>query len=142
MNYQIIDIKTASHEKQEWGSLSYVESGLDIPFEIKRVYYIYGVEAALSRGAHAHRELQQILICPYGSIKIKMDDGTKNEEIILDTPSMGLVIAPEVWHEMEWLQENSVLLVAASGHYDSNDYIRDYQTFLEFAEEKRSASLY
>ena len=112
------------------GSLSFFEAERDIPFPIKRIYYIHGVPGNTKRGAHAHKELKQLLFCPYGSIKILLDNGKEKLEIILDDPSKGLIITPCVWRDMVWLIENSVLCVAASDYYDEDDYIRDYSEFI------------
>lgn len=112
------------------GSLSFFEAERDIPFSIKRIYYIHGVPENTERGAHAHKELKQLLFCPYGSVKILLDNGKEKSEVILDEPSKGLIITPCVWRDMIWLVENSVLCVAASDYYNEDDYIRDYSEFI------------
>ena len=112
------------------GSLTFLEGERDIPFPIKRIYYIYDIMAGERRGFHAHRELMQYLICISGSCKVLMDDGTKSEEIMLNDPNQGLYIGPKVWHEMFDFSENAVLLVLASDYYEENDYIRDYNVFM------------
>lgn len=114
------------------GSLSFFEAERDIPFSIKRIYYIHGVPTNTERGAHAHKELKQLLFCPYGSVKILLDNGKEKAEVVLDTPSKGLVITPCIWRDMVWLIENSVLCVAASDYYDEDDYIRDYSEFINW----------
>lgn len=102
-----------------------------LPFEIKRVYYSYGVKEGILRGFHAHKKLQQLLICVYGSIEVTLDDGRGMiESIILDNPANGLYVGPSTWRTIKWLKGNSVLLVLASEHYDESDYIRDYNNFL------------
>ena len=111
------------------GSLIALEGGQNIPFEIRRVYYIYGVSAALPRGFHAHRKLNQILICIHGKINVHCEYGEKEEEYILDSSDKGLLIGSFVWHSMTFIDEKSVLLVIADGHYNQSDYIRDYQEF-------------
>ena len=133
MKYQIIPITTI--DSGYAGKLSFFEASRDVPFEIKRIYYIHGVPNGARRGGHAHISLRQILFCPYGKIEIILDDGHKRESILLDDPSKGLVIGPGLWREMIWHQENSVLCVAASEYYDAKDYIRDYDTFLQYVNE-------
>lgn len=114
------------------GALSFIEGERDIPFDIRRVYYIHGVPYGTTRGHHAHRELEQLLVCISGSIDILLDNGKERETIHLDDPSKGLYLPPRIWHTMTWLQENSILLVLASGYYDESDHIRDYREFLRF----------
>ncbi len=131
--YTLVDIKTI--DSGYAGKLSFFEGSRDIPFEIKRIYYIHGVPEGSQRGGHAHLTLRQILFCPYGSIEIILDDGHKREHILLDDPSKGLVIGPGLWREMIWHKENSVLCVAASEYYDEKDYVRDYSTFIQHVRE-------
>lgn len=128
----IISIKTVT--TSGIGSLSFFEAERDIPFPIKRIYYIHNVPKNTQRGAHAHKTLKQLLFCPFGSIKILLDNGWEKEEVILDTPSMGLLLDFCVWRDMIWLTENSVLCVAASAYYDEEDYIRDYDEFMEYVQ--------
>lgn len=127
---KIVSIKSVA--TPNLGGLSFFESEKDISFPIKRIYYIYGVPKGGQRGGHAHKKLSQILFCPYGNITIKLDDGTEKAEILLDRADKGLIVEHNVWREMVWNQENSVLCVAASEYYDANDYIRDYQMFLSY----------
>jgi len=104
-----------------------------IPFDIKRVYYSYGAKKGVIRGHHAHKKLQQILICIYGKIEISLDNGKGNSEsVILDEPSKGIYVGPSTWRTIKWLDDNSVLLVLASEHYDESDYIRNYNDFVEW----------
>lgn len=129
-----IPIKTALTPGK--GSLSFFEGGTDIPFDIKRIYYVYGVPKDSIRGSHAHKELNQILICPYGSIKVLLDDGTEKNEVILDDPSIGLFVGRSIWRDMVWMVDNSVLLVAASDYYNEDDYIRNYDDFMRWIHER------
>lgn len=115
------------------GNLVAVETGLDVPFEVKRVYYIWGTGPGVTRGLHAHRRLEQALICLHGSVTIVLDDGSGRTEIRLDDPSKGLYIGVKTWREMKDFSGEAVLLVLASEHYDEADYIRDYARFLELA---------
>lgn len=114
------------------GSLSVLEFVRDLNFEVKRVYYVYDAYVGTIRGRHAHKKLQQLLICVKGVIKIDVDNGEKSASTILDNASVGLWVAPKLWHTMEWLESGSVLLVMASLPYDESDYIRDYTKFLEW----------
>jgi dTDP-4-dehydrorhamnose 3,5-epimerase-like enzyme len=113
------------------GSLVALEDGKDIPFRIKRVYYIYGTKEGVSRGFHAHKELSQVAICINGSCKFLLDNGNKKENILLNTPEKGLLIEKMVWREMYDFSDDCILMVLASEHYDESDYIRDYDEFLE-----------
>ena len=106
------------------------------PFDIKRIYYIYGAPQGTQRGGHAHKALRQVLWCPYGSILIKLDDGHEKSEVLLDDPAKGLIVEHNMWREMIWQQENSVLCVAADSYYEAEDYIRDYDEFLKTVQAK------
>lgn len=113
------------------GSLVAVEQFSNVPFAIKRVYYLYGTLNGVSRGFHAHIALTQVAVCVSGSCRMLLDDGTVREDILLDNPSKGIVIEPMMWHEMHDFSPDCVLLVLASDHYDESDYIRDYERFKE-----------
>ena len=112
------------------GSLVALEGGNTVPFEIKRVYYIFGTEQDVARGFHAHYNLKQVAICVTGRCRMILDDGINREEVLLDSPTKGLLIGDLVWREMHDFSEDCVLLVLASEHYDENDYIRDYDEFV------------
>jgi len=115
----------------ERGKLIAIEELKNIPFEIKRIYYIFDTKKEIRRGYHAHKDLQQVAICVSGSCKILLDNGEKRiKDIILDSPNKGLLIDKMIWHEMYDFSENCVLLVIASDYYDESDYIRDYEDFL------------
>lgn len=134
MRYEIISVKTTGGKVPGNGRLSVLEDGgRDLPFEVKRLYWVYEVDEDIRRGFHAHKETWQFLFCPYGSIEIMLDDGEKKEYVTLDSPDKGLLLPPELWHEMLWKKPGSVLCVAASEYYDEADYIRDYDRFLEHA---------
>lgn len=124
--------KTFRSSKNDTGSLTFLEAERDIPFQIRRVYYIYGVREGSRRGFHAHKELQQYLVCLCGSCKILLDDGKEKATIELASPSEGLYVAPGVWHEMYDFSEGTVLMALASDYYDEKDYIRDYDIFLDY----------
>ncbi len=124
---QVVKIKTVPTEGA--GTLSFFESEHDLPFPVKRIYYIAGVPEGVRRGFHAHKELKQLIFCPYGRVQMMIDDGTVREEIELSDPSVGILVDKPVWREMLWLQKDSVLVVAASDYYTEDDYIRDYEQF-------------
>lgn len=117
------------------GYLSFFESNKDIPFEIKRIYYTYDVSVGTKRGMHAHKDLQQVLWCPYGAIEVILDDGKEKSIYLLDSPEKALVILKGYWRDIYWRKEGSVLCVAASEYYDEEDYIRDYDEFLKYVKE-------
>lgn len=114
----------------ERGSLVALEAEKSVPFLIKRVYYIFGTKAGVSRGFHAHKKLQQVAICITGSCRMILDDGQQRSEVLLNSPNKGLVIGDLVWREMHDFSKDCVLLVLASEHYDESDYIRDYNDFI------------
>lgn len=129
---KVIHIKTVP--TVEAGELSFFEGNRDIEFDIKRIYYISKVPEGIRRGFHAHKELRQILFCPYGRIQLILENQYGREEIELSDPSIGVVIDIPTWREMLWLQKDSVLCVAASDYYNTEDYIRDYDEFKAFIE--------
>ena len=123
----IINFKSLGDER---GSLVALEGGKSVPFDIKRVYYIFGTREGVSRGFHAHRSLKQVAICVAGSCRFILDDGKFREEILLEKSSVGLLIEGLTWREMHAFSPDCVLMVLASEYYDEADYIRDYRTFL------------
>lgn len=123
----IIDLPMLGDDR---GQLVAIEENKQVPFDIKRIYYIYGTEKGVARGFHAHKELNQVAICVSGSCKMLLDDGESKSTILLDNASKGVGIAPMIWHEMHDFSDDCVLLVLASEHYDESDYIRDYENFL------------
>lgn len=114
------------------GELSFFEATHDVPFEFKRMYYISKVPEGARRGFHAHKKLKQLLFCPYGRIQLILENKHGREEIELSDSSTGVVIEEPTWREMLWLQKDSVLCVAASDYYETEDYIRDYKEFKKF----------
>lgn len=120
------------------GKLTFLESGAgkDIPFDIKRIYYIYDIKLGERRGFHAHKKLEQYLICIHGSCTILLDNGSEQENIVLSDPSLGLYVGPGMWREMYNFSSDAVLLVLASEHYDESDYIRDYDMFKAYLKEE------
>lgn len=113
------------------GALISLEGNINIPFEIKRVYYIYNTLPSVPRGFHAHKKLEQLAVCLKGSCELVMDDGRRKETITLDSPDKGVLIEHMQWHEMHNLSEDCILIILANDIYDESDYIRDYTQFLE-----------
>lgn len=116
----------------ERGQLVALEEFKDIPFKIKRVYYMYDTANGVTRGCHAHKKLEQILICIHGSCKIMLDNGSEKKTVLLEKPNEGLYVANNMWREMFDFSPEAVLMVLASELYDESDYIRDYNDFLRF----------
>ncbi len=115
----------------ERGKLVVIEGGEAVPFDIKRVFYMYGSDATVIRGQHANRESQFVLINVAGKSKVRITDGTEDIIIELDKPMMGVYIPPMLWKDMYDFSSDSVLLVLASTHYDGSEYIRDYDEYLK-----------
>ncbi|MEM8420396.1 FdtA/QdtA family cupin domain-containing protein [Morganella morganii] len=124
----LIEFKTLGDDR---GSLISLEQNKNIPFEIKRIYYIFGTKENVSRGFHAHRNLQQVAVCLSGSCRFVLDNGEKREEIILNSPDKGLYINNYMWREMHDFSPDCVLIVLASDFYLESDYIRNYDDFLK-----------
>lgn len=124
---KLIDFPSLGDER---GSLVALEGCKNIPFDIKRVYYIFGTQQGGARGFHAHKQLKQVAVCIAGKCRITLDNGFKKEEAYLDSPFKGLLIGDMVWREMHDFSKDCVLLVLASEHYDETDYIRNYSEFI------------
>lgn len=131
---RIIHIKTIPTINA--GELSFFEGMNDIPFIMKRIYYISKVPEGVRRGFHAHKNLKQVLFCPYGRIQLILENNDVREEIELSDPSIGIVIEKPTWREMLWLQKDSVLCVGASEYYSTEDYIRDFDEFKRYVGER------
>ena len=121
----------------ERGSVSVVESGRDVGFPIRRVYYLHDLDAGKARGAHAHRALEQLVIAVHGSFTVTVDDGFHRAAHTLTDPGVGLYVGPGVWRDLTGFSAGAVCLVLASHHYDESDYHRDYD---EFRRARREAS--
>jgi len=126
--YELVDFQTLGDDR---GSLIAIEEGYNAPFEIKRVYYIFDTKEGVERGFHAHINLKQMAIVVKGSCTFVIDDGSKREEVELNSPNTGLLIEGLIWREMKDFSQDCVLVVLASEHYDESDYIRDYQKFID-----------
>lgn len=133
MQINIVDLEEHGDSR---GILIALEQMKNVPFEIKRVYYMYNTVQGVRRGFHAHKQLKQILICVNGSCKILLDDGNEKAEVCLDEPNKGLLIESYIWREMFDFSEDAVLMVLASELYDEEDYIRDYNKFIQYIKEK------
>jgi dTDP-4-dehydrorhamnose 3,5-epimerase-like enzyme len=133
MEVKLVDFQQHGDER---GYLVAVEEGKEIPFQIKRVYYIYETAKNVRRGYHAHKSLQQILFCVHGACTVHLDDGKECAEVRLDKPYEGLYISNRMWREMYDFTEDAVLMVLASELYDEADYIRDYQEFIDYVREE------
>jgi dTDP-4-dehydrorhamnose 3,5-epimerase-like enzyme len=114
------------------GALSYAEVGAQLPFVPKRFFVVYDVPSTEVRGEHAHKQLEEFLVCVKGSCNVMVDDGSVREEVTLDSPSLGLYIPPRIWRVHYKYSADSVLLVLASHIYDADDYIRDYGDFVAY----------
>lgn len=118
------------------GSLVALESNKNVPFEIKRVYYILATKKGVSRGFHAHHNLKQVVVSVVGSCRFMLDNGKQREEVLLNCSTKGLIIKDLIWREMYDFSPDCVLLVLSSDYYDENDYIRDYNKFLKAAKDE------
>jgi hypothetical protein len=127
---RIIDLKKIANPK---GNLTAIESGRDVPFEFRRVYYTYDIPGGEARGGHAHRALEQFIIAASGSFTVELDDGKDRKSFYLNRSYYGLYIPPMLWRDLTNFSSGSVALVLASDHYDEADYIRDYESFLNVA---------
>lgn len=112
------------------GSLVALEAREDFPFDVKRVYYIWGTQKDVVRGKHAHKQLEQVIVCVSGSCDFILDNGTKREIVHLSSPAQGIYVKNNVWREFTNFSPDCVVMVLASEHYDESDYIRDYGEFL------------
>jgi len=122
------------------GNLTFVEQERHVPFQIKRVYYLYDVPAGAERGGHAHKALEQLIVALSGSFEVVLDDGSNRATYRLDRPYFGLYICPMIWRELVNFSSGAVCLVLASNLYDPADYYRDYDQFLEAVRNKKPES--
>jgi hypothetical protein len=128
MKVEIIDIPKINNPK---GNIAIIENDL-IPFDVKRVYYLFDVPSSAKRGGHAHKNLNQILIALSGSFDVVLKDGKETQTITLNKPDKGLLLTKNMWRELENFSSGAVCLVLASHVFDENDYIRNYKDFLKY----------
>lgn len=112
------------------GNITIVERDNHIPFDVKRVYYLYDIPGGESRGGHAHHNLRQLVVAASGSFSVQLDDGKNKKVVTLNRPDYGLIIEPGVWREVLEFSSGAICLVLASDKFDADDYIRDYDSFL------------
>ena len=123
--------------KDRRGNLTFIENREHIPFDIKRVYYLYDIPGGAERGGHAHKQLQQFIIAAMGSFDVILDDGTETKQFHMNRSYYGLYVPVMTWRELDNFSSGSVCLVLASELYDKEDYIYDYETFKKIVKEKR-----
>jgi hypothetical protein len=126
-NCKLIDLPKISDPR---GNLSFIEGGQHIPFDIKRVYYLYDVPGGSDRGSHAHKNLHQFIVAMSGSFDVVLDDGNQKRRFHLNRSYYGLYMCPMMWRDLDNFSSGAVCMVLASSHYDAADYIRDYSVFL------------
>ncbi len=133
--YDVFDctiIELDKHHSDRKGNLTVVENGQTLPFDVKRVYYIYDVPGGESRGAHAHKQLSQLIVAASGSFRVTLDDGKVKRSFFLNRPYQGLYVKPGIWRDLDDFSSGAVCMVLASDVYRKDDYIRDYVEFVEF----------
>ncbi len=133
--YSVYDcsvIELDRHHSDRKGNLTVVENGVTVPFDVKRIYYLYDVPGGESRGAHAHKNLSQLIVAVSGSFRVTLDDGNVKRSFILNRPYQGLFVRPGLWRDLDDFSSGAVCMVLASDVYSEEDYIRTYNQFLEF----------
>lgn len=128
-NCSIIELDKHHHEK---GNITVVENCKEVPFDVKRIYYLYDVPGGETRGGHAHKDLRQMIIAVSGSFTVTLNDGKVKRTFLLNRPYQGLLVVPGIWRELDDFSSGSVCLVLASHNYDKDDYIREYVNFCSF----------
>lgn len=132
--YNVFDcsmVELDKHHSDRKGNLTVVENGITLPFDVKRVYYLYDIPGGESRGSHAHKELEQLIVAASGSFKVTLDDGKVKRTFFLNRPYQGLYVKPGMWRDLEDFSSGAVCMVLASEVYQAEDYIRDYDEFLK-----------
>ena len=127
-NVKFFNLKTIVEED---GNLVPIESNIDVPFSIKRVFYVYGVKDQKNRGEHSHRKTEQIIICLNGKLEVLCDDGVNKKKYLLESPQQALYIPSMIWDEQNYLTNDTVMLVLCNNHYNINDYVDRYDDFLK-----------
>ena len=138
MRFSLDDCKQISLPKisDPRGTLSFIEGGQHIPFDIKRVYYLYDVPGGSDRGSHAHKSLHQFIVAMSGSFDVVLDDGKQKKRFHLNRSYSGLYVCPMMWRDLDNFSSGAVCMVLASTHYDPADYIRDYSQFLQLSNQQ------
>lgn len=129
-------IELDKHHSDRKGNITVVENGITVPFNTERVYYLYDIPGGESRGAHAHKELYQLVVAASGCFDVVLDDGVNKKRFTLNRPYQGLLVVPGMWRDLENFSSGSVCLVLASMVYSEADYIREYDDFLKFKSEQ------
>jgi hypothetical protein len=130
--YDCTIIQLDQHHSDRKGNITVVENGKTVPFDVKRTYYLYDIPGGESRGAHAHKELSQLIIAASGSFNVTLDDGNVKRTFMLNRPYQGLYVKSGIWRDLSEFSSGSVCLVLASEVYQAEDYIRNYDDFLQF----------
>ena len=136
--YSVFDcsmVELDKHHSDRKGNLTVVENCETLPFDVKRVYYLYDVPGGESRGSHAHRDLEQLIVAASGSFTVTLDDGKSKRSFFLNRPYQGLYVKPGLWRDLDDFSSGAVCMVLASEVYQKEDYIRDYEEFKKFREE-------
>ena len=123
------------HHSDRKGNLTVVQNGITVPFDVKRVYYLYDVPGGESRGSHAHRALSQLIVAASGSFRVVLDDGSAKRTFVLNRPYQGLLVKPGIWRDLDDFSSGAVCMVLASEVYQPEDYIRDYDEFISFRQQ-------
>lgn len=130
--YECTIIEFDKHHSDRKGNISVVQNGDTVPFDVRRVYYLYDVPGGESRGAHAHKKLNQLIVAASGSFRVTLDDGNVKRSFVLNRPYQGLYVKPGIWRDLNDFSSGAVCMVLASEKYDPGDYIREYAEFLKF----------
>ena len=133
--YDCTIVELNKHHSDQKGNLTVVENDKTVPFPVRRVYYLYDVPGGESRGAHAHKNLKQLIVAASGSFSVTLDDGNVKRTFVLNRPYQGLLVAPGIWRDLFDFSSGAICLVLASELYEASDYIRDYEEFLQYKEQ-------
>lgn len=129
-------LELARHHTDRQGNLTVVENGITLPFDVRRVYYLYDVPGGLGRGGHAHHRQQQLIVAVSGSFSVTLDDGNVKRTFLLNHPYQGLLVSAGIWNTLEDFSSGAVCMVLASDPYDEDDYIREYEDFINLKMER------
>lgn len=138
--YSVFDctmVELDKHHSDRKGNLTVVENSITLPFDVKRVYYLYDIPGGESRGAHAHKDLSQLIVAASGSFRVTLDDGKVKRSFVLNRPYQGLYVKPGIWRDLDDFSSGAVCMVLASEKYDVNDYIRNYDDFIKFRRDEK-----